>query len=278
MAKLPADLPQRLRAAGLKVVVVDGWLSRGRPGSFNPVGVLNHHTGSKDVYDDLADDLAYARWMFREGRNDLPAPLCQMALSLEGTVYVGAAGRANHGGTAKSSGSVAAGNANSLYYGIEWMLSGTQKIPARMYEAAATLNAVLLDILGSSVQAVSCHYQTSVTGKWDIGDPDGIPFKGTRVLDVPKFRRAVQAASDRLDKPTAPKPDKGVDMPEPAPAAKLTRGASVEATLDAIDTAQATLSGAKPSKGNARLVEAARDHLADAEAALRKIEPFPGKA
>lgn len=205
MTRLPRDLPDRLRAAGLKVVVIDGWQTRERPastGGFEPVGVLNHHTGARDERGDLANDLAYAEWMAKVGRSDLPAPLVQLSLSLEGTVYVLAAGRSNHAGTAKSVGSVAAGDGNRLYVGIEWMLSGTQKIPADMYQAGATLNAVLLEILGSSVQAVACHYQTSTTGKWDIGDPDGIPFGGHKVLDVPKFRRAVQARRDALSGPT----------------------------------------------------------------------------
>lgn len=193
--RLPATLAKSLRDAGLEVVEIDGWQTRGRPastGEFKPVGVLNHHTGAYDSSGDFADDLTYARWMFTAGRSDLPAPLCHLSLSTEGVVYLGAAGRANHAGTAKASGSVAGGDGNALYVGIEWMLSGKQPIPAQMYAAGATLNAVLLKVLGSSAQAVSCHYQTSTTGKWDIGDPNGVPFKGTKVLNVPKFRDAVQ--------------------------------------------------------------------------------------
>lgn len=196
MNKLPADLPDRLKAAGLKVVVVGDWHDNGRPastGSFSPVGVLNHHTGSRDEAGDPADDLSYAKWLFYgEPRNGLPKPLCHVGLSYEGVVYLGAAGRANHAGEARASGSVAAGDGNRLYVGIEWMLSGTQPIPETMYNAGVTLNAVLLETLGSSVQAISCHYQTSTTGKWDIGDPNGIPFNGTRVFNVPAFRAAVK--------------------------------------------------------------------------------------
>jgi hypothetical protein len=193
--RLPDDLPDRLKKAGLKVVVIDGWRLRGRPvstGEFKPVGVLNHHTGSHDPIGDFADDLTYAKWLFLTGRSDLPAPLCQLSISAEGTVYVGASGRANHAGTARPSGSVAGGDGNALYVGIEWMLSGTQAIPAGMYAAAVKTNAVLLDIFKSSEQAASCHYQTSTTGKWDIGDPDGIPFKGHKVLNVSKFRGAIK--------------------------------------------------------------------------------------
>jgi hypothetical protein len=210
MSTLPANLPERLRKRGLKVVEIDGWRFRGRPastGGFNPVGVLNHHTGARDVLGDFADDLSYANWMAKVGRADLPAPLVQLSLSLEGTVYVLAAGRSNHAGTAKSSGSVAAGDGNSLYCGIEWMLSGTQPIPDKMYHAGVVLNATLLDIFDSSVQAISCHYQTSVTGKWDIGDPSGLPFMGHKVFNVPKFRGAV------LDyRRPKPEPDNFVDL------------------------------------------------------------------
>jgi hypothetical protein len=207
--RLPDDLPARLKKAGLKVVEIDGWRDRGRPvstGGFGPVGVLNHHTGSFDRVGDLADDLSYAKWLAKVGRSDLPAPLVQLTLSVEGTVYVLASGRSNHAGVAKASGSVAQGDGNSLYVGIEWMLSGTQQIPKTMYEAGATLNAVLLEILGSSVQAVSCHYQTSVTGKWDIGDPNGISFNGHKVLNVPKFRLAVTEARKHLHPETVKAP------------------------------------------------------------------------
>lgn len=198
ISRLPANLPKLLRDAGLKVVEIDGWQTRGRPlstGGFAPVGVLNHHTGAFDGMGDAVDDLAYARWMFLTGRRDLPAPLCNLSISAEGVVYVGAAGRANHAGTAKASGTVAGGDGNRLYVGIEWMLSGTQAIPKVMYNAGVVVNAVLTkEVLKTSVQTISCHYQTSVTGKWDIGDPSGIPFNGKKVLDVAKFRARVAVA------------------------------------------------------------------------------------
>lgn len=211
MTYLPKNLPEVLRKAGLKVVTIDGWETRGRPastGGFNPVGVLNHHTGSFDGPGDPNDDLSYARWLGLIGRSDLPAPLCQMTLSTEGVVYLLAAGRANHAGTAKASGSVAAGDGNTLYVGIEWMLSGTQAIPGAMMSAGIRLNAALLGVLGSSSQAVSCHYQTSVTGKWDIGDPNGIPFGKSLVLNVGKFRSLVQSDLNALaGKPSKPDGD-----------------------------------------------------------------------
>lgn len=196
---LPKNLPALLRAAGLTVVEVDGWEDRGRPGLFAKVGVLNHHTGASARGWSHAKELQYARWMFSTGRSDLPAPLCQIALGRSGRVYIGAAGRANHAGKAKASGSVGAGDGNSLYIGIEWMLSGTEVIPAEMRQAGVLLNAVLSEkVTGHSVETISAHYQTSITGKWDIGDPNGVDFKGTRVMDMTKFRAAVKAAREDL--------------------------------------------------------------------------------
>ena len=116
-----------------------------------------------------------ARMLALTGRSDLPAPLVQLSLGRSGTVYVLAAGRANHAGKAQASGTVGAGDGNTLYVGIEWMLSGTEPIPASMMKAGVTLNAVLTkEVTKTSVESISCHYQTSTEGKWDIGDPSGI--------------------------------------------------------------------------------------------------------
>lgn len=220
MANLRSDLPALLRAAGLEVVEVEGWRFRRHPGPFAPVGVLNHHTGASANGWSRAKELAYAKWMFLTGRpsDGLPAPLCQVALGRSGVVYVGAAGRANHAGTARASGTVAAGDGNTLYVGIEWMLSGTEKIPPVMMQSGVTLNAVICEkVTGNSVQTVSCHYNTSVTGKWDIGDPDGVPYKGNRVLNIVKFRAAVAAERERLYRP----------RPEPEPEKPVKKGRSL---------------------------------------------------
>ena len=211
MASLPKNFPALLRAAGLNVVEVDNWYGNARPGSFSPVGSLNHHTGASAKGWSRAKELAYARWMFRTGRADLPAPLCQIALGRSGVVYLGASGRANHAGTARASGSVSAGDGNSLYIGTEWMLSGTEAIPAVMLQTGIKLNAVITEkVTGTSAATVSAHYQTSITGKWDIGDPNGIPYKNVRVLDMDKFRAAVDSARDELyGAPATPAPGEG---------------------------------------------------------------------
>ena len=181
MNRLPANLPKILRDAGLKVVEHDGWLTRGRPsstGGFTPVGVLCHHTATPAS----SSDSAVVNLLIR-GRSDLPGPLCHLGLSRDGTVHVVAAGRANHAGKAKSSGTVAAGDGNRLYIGIEAFNDGRgEKWPAAQYDAYVTLAATLCrEVTHNSVQTVRGHKETSVTGKIDP------------TFDMDAFRKRVQA-------------------------------------------------------------------------------------
>lgn len=228
MSNLPRNLPEILRKHGLKVVEIGGWETRGRPpstGGFAPVGVLNHHTGASAKGWSAAKILTYVKWMFLTGRpsDGLPPPLCHMSLGRDGTVYLGAAGRANHAGKAKARGTVAAGDGNKIYVGIEWMLSGTEAIPKAQRDAGVLLNAVLLDeVLRTSPATVAAHYETSITGKWDIGDPSGVSFKGHRVMNMATFRRDVQNRLASLNKKPA----------APAAPAKPTRVSKARASLE----------------------------------------------
>jgi hypothetical protein len=185
---MSTKLADILRAAGLNVVELPGWKTRGRPGSFKPVGVLWHHTGA------TTNGRSYAAGILTSGRSDLPGPLCQLSIDRQGTVYVIAAGRANHAGKAKSVGSVAAGDGNTLYYGIEFQNSGTEGWKSPQYDAGIKATAAIQkSITGNSARAVAAHYETSTTGKWDPGDPKGVSFRGARVLDMGKVRGDVGA-------------------------------------------------------------------------------------
>ena len=189
------NLADVARGAGLKVVEVDGWKTRGRPastGGFNPVGVLCHHTATSVKSSD-ANVVA----LLRNGRSDLPGPLCHYGLGRDGTVYVIAAGRANHGGTAKASGTVAAGDGNHLYIGIEAFNDGVgEKWPAAQYDAYVRLCAALCaKVTGNSAATVRGHKETSATGKIDP------------TFDMGEFRERVAAAlAPAPSKPAAPKP------------------------------------------------------------------------
>ena len=175
------DLPDVLRKAGLKVVVVPGWETRSRPestGGFNPIGNLWHHTGSKDTNPlSIEDDFAYARWLAEIGRSDLPAPLCQLSIGRDGTIYVCAAGRGNHAGTAKASGPIPAGDGNALYLGWECQNTGSEGWPGPQYEAMVKAAAATSKHYGWTAAANRAHKETSLTGKWDPGLLNMVDFR-----------------------------------------------------------------------------------------------------
>ena len=196
-------LAWRLRQAGLAVVEIDGWRGRGRPsytGGFNPSGILCHHTGSS------GGGKSYAEWMAKEGRSDLPAPLCQVALDRDGTVYVCATGRANHAGEAKASGPMPAGDGNAMYIGIEAMNNGTEGWTRVQRRAYIRLCAALCVGYGLSASSVRAHKETSTTGKWDPGKLGMRKFRGDVRKEVKamkrkptKVQRARRLLQDALD-------------------------------------------------------------------------------
>jgi hypothetical protein len=165
--RLPADLATTLRKYGLKVVVVPGYATRGRPvtsGGFDPVGVLCHHTATPKTW-----SIRSVLNLLINGRSDLPGPLCQIGLGRDGTVYLIASGRANHGGDAKAFGTVAAGDANELYVGVEAFNDGVgEPWPKVQYAAYVLLCAALsIEVTKNSANTVNGHKETSVTGKID---------------------------------------------------------------------------------------------------------------
>jgi len=80
-------LADALKAEGLRINEVAGWRRNTRPGDFNPVGVMNHHTAGHN------DLLTVIR-----GRPGLNGPLANFYVARDGLVTVIAAGRCNHAG------------------------------------------------------------------------------------------------------------------------------------------------------------------------------------
>jgi hypothetical protein len=198
------DMADVLRRAGLKVVEIPGWKTRGRPGTFAPVGVLCHHTGSANT--GLDKEYGYANWMATVGRSDLPAPLAQLALGRAGTFYVMAAGRANHAGRCKliaglkpSYSGATYGDGNAQLVGIEAMNNGTEGWSDAQYSAytrgCAALNAAYRFPLSRTLG----HKETSLSGKWDPGGINMTTFRG----DVAAVDPTTQPPEDD-DMPTLP--------------------------------------------------------------------------
>ena len=195
---LPPTLEEILVSHGLSVVAVPDWERRGRPhtvGSFSPSGVLIHHTagpakGNLPSLDTLVD-----------GRPDLPGPLAQLGIARDGTVYLLAAGRANHAGKAKASGPMPAGDGNSLYVGIECENTGRgEPWPDAQVDAMVRTSAALCRLMRVGADHVRGHKETSLEGKID---PAGI--------DMSDFRQRVAKVLATPSAPIAPKGGLDVD-------------------------------------------------------------------
>jgi hypothetical protein len=157
----------RLRNAGLSVVEVDGWQTRGSS-SFTPRGSVNHHTAGPATGNiPSLDTLIY-------GRSDLPGPLCNVAQARNNDVYVIAAGRANHAGD----GGWAGLSGNSSVWGLEVENVGTQAEPWRadQVETMARIHAALIS--GTTDESTVCQHFEWTTRKPDAHDLDGNAFRG----------------------------------------------------------------------------------------------------
>lgn len=108
-------LADAARLTGYPVVEVDGWRTRGHGGFRAVEGVGCHHTADgPGEYPSLR--------IVRDGRSDLPGPLCNYGLGRSGTVYVVAAGVAWHAGASAWAG---LRDLNDEFVGIEAESRGT---------------------------------------------------------------------------------------------------------------------------------------------------------
>ena len=176
---MTAYLADVLRAEGCRVVEQAGWQSRGRPGSYAPFGVLNHHTATASAsYANPNPTLN----LCINGRSDLPGPLCQVMIGYDGTCFIIAAGRANHAGQARNTPPIPAGDGNAMLVGFEWDYSGTAPPSPEQYQAAILANAAVLRRMARDSSYSKGHLETSVEGKID---PYGV--------DLNRFRSEVAA-------------------------------------------------------------------------------------
>jgi peptidoglycan hydrolase-like protein with peptidoglycan-binding domain len=160
-----------VRSVGLRVNEVPGWRTRGSP-SFEPRIVMAHgtvgaRTGNMPTLQILID-----------GRSDLPGPLSQLGLARDGTVYVIAAGRANHAGKGRWAGT----EGNTRAIGIEAESSGPRDWTDAQRMTYPVLAAALCQRLGVGQANVCSHAEYALPRgrKTDVWD-----------LDMAAFRRRV---------------------------------------------------------------------------------------
>lgn len=184
----PAQTRRALEKWHVPFVESDGWETRGRPastGAFGDMhGIANHHTATSK-----SADVSDVERMLKQGRSDLPGPLCHVTTRRNGKVVLIAHGRANHAGavrpevlndfladrhvTRPSTTSGETVDANAFLYGNEVQNNGTgEDYPDEQLHSIVLWNAAICDFHGWSHFAASQHKQITAR-KIDMSDIHG---------------------------------------------------------------------------------------------------------
>ena len=192
-----SNLATVLRDAGLTVVEMPGWATRGyTPPGGAPLdlagvrGVLWHHTATNRAA--YAKSNAPTVQMTMNGRSDLAGPLCNITFGRDGTVYLVAAGLANHAGRGSAPG-IPTNAGNYYLIGIEMESSGVapwdwteDQIRVAPYLGAA-LERAYLQGLPADMRLQLGHKEYSSEGKIDPagwpGDMDGLRASINAILN-----------------------------------------------------------------------------------------------
>jgi N-acetylmuramoyl-L-alanine amidase len=199
-------LPKALRDAGLTVVEVYGWQTRGH-GDMGPVKfVICHHTAETQSKRTIP-----ALDILVSGRIDLLGPLCNLALGQDGTFYMVAAGKAWHAGAGLWRG-LADGNGSAI--GIEAKNNGKDEPwPEIQMAAYAKGCAAILKYIKATPTMV-CGHKEYALPKGRKPDPNfDMDIFRTRIqrLMTVKTTQIAQEAPAPIKAPVAPAP-----APKPA--------------------------------------------------------------
>jgi hypothetical protein len=169
-------LPSALRAAGLKVVEIDGWQTRGHGDMLKPRMVICHHTAEP-----IDANTEPSLGVLIKGRPDLAGPLCNLGLGQSGVFYMVAAGKAYHAGAGMWRG-VRDGNENAV--GIEAENNGKGEAwPKAQMDAYARGCAVIAKHCGFGSEMIAGHKEYALP-KGRKSDPN---------FDMVAFRKSVAA-------------------------------------------------------------------------------------
>jgi hypothetical protein len=173
-----------MRQRGLTVGAFAGWEHAGRSSTFTPRAVTCHHTAAAVDVDRI----------LRDGRADLPGPLCNWALHRDGSWWLVASGRANHAGVGWLP--------SSESYGVEATgpvpvtASGTGAFPN--YDEYVLGVACICEVESWAANRVYAHKETATPDgrKPDPAFGDSYPKP---YLDMDRFRGQVKAAQEGED-------------------------------------------------------------------------------
>lgn len=172
------DLLPALKDWGLNVIEVNGWRTHGSS-SFNPGGSVNHHTAGS------TSNSIPSLNILRNGRSDLPGPLCNVAQSRSSNfngaakyddVYLIAAGRANHAG----SGGWRGLTGNSSVFGLEIEHCGyleREGFSERRAHTAHRIHRAFIDAGGFKAEMICQHKEWAPSRKIDFVGANGSAFR-----------------------------------------------------------------------------------------------------
>jgi hypothetical protein len=146
-------LADELRKAGVKVVEVSGWRTRGAE-TFNPVGLTWHATaGSRNS---TAEGEVR---VILNGSNTAPPPIAQIMLDRDGTAYICAAGRCNHNKVGWAGPNKGLGNTS--LFGIEMANDNRgEPWPEAQLDAARKISAAIFNkINGDPRKRLAAHFE-----------------------------------------------------------------------------------------------------------------------
>lgn len=157
----------KLVAAGVELLWVPGWQTRGAAWTRTPVGIVDHHDASTTKSGEWG-----ALGIVRDGRDGIPGPLSQfiVARCLDGRPRVGivAAGRANHAGKGGPMWSIPKDSANSWVLGTEVANNGVgEPYTAAAQNARTLLLRAARDVCGFPTAHVIGHKEWAPGRKSD---------------------------------------------------------------------------------------------------------------
>ncbi len=163
-------LANECRRWGLDVAEEEGWQTRGASFAALPRVVVAHHTGTRRRDGDYP-----SLNVVRDGRSDLPGPLSQMGLGYSGTVYVIAAGKANHAGKGSWQGI----SSSSLTIGCEMESPGDGSWTPAQRLAMPLLYAAMLSVLNQQAPMLCAHREWALP-EGRKPDPTGVEMPQLR--------------------------------------------------------------------------------------------------
>lgn len=185
-------LADKLRAAGLTVMEVDGWEGRGSD-VFDPLGVTWHATAGNRKATAQGEVNVLVN-----GRPGLDGPISQLLVWRDGTVYVIASGRCNHNKVGWAGPNKGLGNVSLL--GIEMANDNKgEPWPDIQLDAARRATAVIMtELKADPLKRLAAHYEHQPYDGRPPGETStkSDPFGVVMTAERPRVREIMEEGFD----------------------------------------------------------------------------------